>query len=248
MNFLKFFKRKPKNENKHLNKTVLVMFDVEDEDKINKLISTSKLDFSFINNYANDLFIFTANLFNDDIVNMQNSFVNKATKEIKESIETLLSFDHTTQNNSFLIKEINFKAHFYKNELENYINLVGGKKKVGINLFKDYDIYIEAAERFISIQEVNVKEKTSTDPYEVHIKQETLKDIERFKEKVNKLRVNKLYHSQTLSQMSVLNAVNERLYDQVKEIIFILIPVIKNKSSISISILQLKNKLKEISI
>lgn len=240
MNLFKFFRKKTKNEvERHL-----IIFDEKDEIKINEIILNLKLNFSFINNYANELFLFTANLFNDDIIEMQKSFVVKATKEIKESIEMLTKMDGDFHPNSFTIKEINFKSHFYKYELENYINLIIDKKTYGINLFKDYDIHIEAAERFINIQEISIKDKNSLDPYEIHTKQEKLKDIERFKEKVNKLRTNKLYHSQTLAQMSVLNATNERLYDQVKEIIFILIPVIKNKTSISNSILQL-NKIKE---
>lgn len=240
MDLLKLFRKKTKPTiERHL-----ITFDQEQESKINEIILSSKLDFSFINDYGKDLFIFTANLFNDDIINMQTTFIGKATKEIKTSIDFLLNIDNNTHYDQFKIKEIHFISNFYKNELENYINLVRNKNSIGINLFKDYDLYIEAGERFIRIQENKINDNKSRDPYDIHIKQEQIKDVERFKEKINKLRTNKLYHSQTLVQMSVLNATNERLYDQVKEIIYILIPVLKNKASITTSISQLK-KIKE---
>lgn len=240
MDLLKFFRKKTEATYERQ----LINFDKEAEDKINEIILSSKLEFSFINDYGKDLFVFTANLFNDDIINMQTSFIGKATKEIKESIDFLINIDNNTNYDSFKIKEINFISNFYKSELENYINLVRDKKSLGINLFKDYDLYIEAGERFVRIQENNINDNKSRDPYDIHIKQEKIKDVERFKEKINKLRTNKLYHSQTLAQMSVLNATNERIYDQVKEIIFILIPVLKNKTSITTSVSQLK-KIKE---
>lgn len=222
----------------------LIVFDQIEEEKINNIISNSKLDFLYINEYARELFVFTANLFNEDIINMQSKFVSKATKDIDNTLDTLINMSKNSDYDSFMIKEANFISHFYKKELENYIILVKDKKEKGINLFKEYDIYIEAAERFIRVQETKLKETKSQDHFEMHLKQEIKKDIERFKEKVNKLRANKLYHSQTLAQMSVLSATNEKLYEQVREIIFLVIPVLKNKNSISTSITQLK-KIKE---
>jgi uncharacterized protein YaaN involved in tellurite resistance len=236
MNLLDFFRKKTVIEPLR----TLIVFEPNEEERINQIISNSKLDFSYINDYARELFVFTANLFNDDIINMQSKFVNKATKDIDETLDTLINMSKNSDYDSFMIKEANFISHFYKKELENYILLVKEKKEKGIKLFKEYDIYIEAAGRFIGIQESQLKENKSQDHFEIHLKQEIKKDIERFKEKVSKLRANKLYHSQTLAQMSVLSVTNEKLYDQVREIIFLVIPVLKNKNSISTSITQLQ--------
>lgn len=235
MFFRKLFNRQ-KEESKHL-----IVFDEIQESKINNIIENSKLEFSYINEYGKDLFIFTANLFDNDILSMQSKFINRATKDIDKIIDDLMNMSKTSSFDTERIKEINFISHFYKIELEKYILSIREKKDKGINLFKEYDLYIEAAERFIRKEEVFTKDLKSTDHFEVHLKQERTRDIERFKDKVNKLRTNKLYHSQTLSQMMVLSVTNEKLYEQIKEVIFILIPVLKNKNSISISFEQIKN-------
>lgn len=235
MLFRKLFNRQ-KEEPKHL-----IVFDEDQELKINNIIENSKLEFSYINDYGKDLFVFTANLFDNDILSMQSKFINRATKDIDKIIDDLMSMSKTSSFDTERIKEINFISHFYKRELEKYILSIREKKDKGINLFKEYDLYIEAADRFIRKEEVFTKEIKATDHFEVHLKQERTRDIERFKDKVNKLRTNKLYHSQTLSQMMVLSVTNEKLYEQIKEVIFILIPVLKNKNSISISFEQIKN-------
>lgn len=217
-------------------------FTEEDQQAIVRIASDCKLDFFFINDYAKDLFLKTANIFSDDIVNTQSLVIDRATTKIDEMLGIL-----TTMNKSNFdiakVKEINLLSHFYKDELYKYIVILNKKQGDGFNYFKDYDIYIEAGNVFIADCEKGI-DNSVTDTLQRHLNEETKKNIERFKEKIFKLKTNKLYHSQSLTQISIIHSISEKIYQQINEIIFIVIPVLKTKDSMDLSIEQM-NKIKK---
>jgi hypothetical protein len=214
-------------------------FSEQDEEIINTIIQSSKLDFFYINEFAKDIFLKTANLFSDDIVNVQSTVIDNATRKIEEILTMLTTMDDNNFN-MMAVKEVNLLTHYYSDEIYKYIKVLNERKDQGLDYFNEYDRYIEAGNRFIAISESGLKDK-SLDPLQQHLDEETKRNIERFKEKVFKLKANKLYHSQSLLQISVIHSISEKLYEQMNEIIFIVIPVLKNKSSINLSIDQMKN-------
>lgn len=214
-------------------------FSEQDEEIINAIIQASKLDFFYINEFAKDIFLKTANLFSDDIVNVQSTVIDNATRKIEEILTMLTTMDDNNFN-MMAVKEVNLLTHYYSDEIYKYIKVLNERKDQGLDYFNEYDRYIEAGNRFIAMSEAGLKEK-SLDPLQQHLDEETKRNIERFKEKVFKLKANKLYHSQSLLQISVIHSISEKLYEQMNEIIFIVIPVLKNKSSINLSIDQMKN-------
>lgn len=88
MNILNLFKTKKQKIDRGRS---IIVFNEEEQLKIENIITNSKLDFLFINEYARDLFVYTANLFNDEISNMQFQFINKATKDIDNTIDNLIN-------------------------------------------------------------------------------------------------------------------------------------------------------------
>lgn len=221
-----------------VSKDVVLTFTAEEELKINQIESSCQLDFFFINDYAKDLFMQTANLFSDGVVTLQSQLIDNATNKLNEILDMLTKMDD--KNFSMLsIKEINLLTHYYRDEVYKYIVTLNEKKNIGLDFFREYDMYVEAAHRYI-----NEIEKTLVlsidDPLEKHLLEEKRKNVERFKDKMVKLRTNKLYHSQSLLQISVIHSVSEKIYEQMNEIIFIVIPVLKNKSSINVSMDQMK--------
>lgn len=215
-----------------------IQFSEEDEVVINEIIQSSKLEFFYINNYAQELFIKTANLFSDDIVSIQSTIIDNATKKIEEILEMLTTMDGNNFN-MMAVKEVNLLTHFYRDEIKKYLHILNDKKDEGLGYFHNYDCYIEAGNRFVALSESQLI-GGSTDPLQHHLDEENKRNIERFKEKVFKLKNNKLYHSQSLLQISVLHSISEKIYEQMNEIIFIVIPVLKNKSSINVSIDQME--------
>lgn len=215
-----------------------IVFTAEDEVVINNIVQASQLEFFYINNYAQDLFLKTANLFSDDIVNIQSTIIDNATKKIEEILEMLTSMDGKNFN-MLSVKEVNLITHFYRDEIYKYIKILNDKKDEGLGYFHNYDCYIEAGNRFIAICESKLT-GNSNDPLQHHLDEETKRNIDRFKEKVFKLKTNKLYHSQSLLQISVIHSISEKIYEQMNEIIFIVIPVLKNNSSINVSIDQMQ--------
>lgn len=214
-------------------------FSEQDEAIISSIVQSSQLDFFYINEFAKDIFLKTANLFSDDIVNVQSTVIDNATRKIEEILTMLTTMDDNNFN-MMAVKEVNLLTHYYSDEIYKYIKVLNERKDQGLDYFNEYDRYIEAGNRFIAISEAGLKEK-SLDPLQQHLDEETKRNIERFKEKVFKLKANKLYHSQSLLQISVIHSISEKLYEQMNEIIFIVIPVLKNKSSINLSIDQMKN-------
>jgi len=215
-----------------------VQFTEEDEVVINEIMQASKLEFFYINNYAQELFVKTANLFSDDIVSIQSTIIDNATKKIEEILNMLTTMDGNNFN-MLAVKEVNLLTHFYRDEIYKYIKVLNDKKDEGLGYFHNYDCYIEAGNRFVALSESKLNGRSS-DPLQQHLDEETKRNIERFKEKVFKLKTNKLYHSQSLLQISVIHSISEKIYEQMNEIIFIVIPVLKNNSSINISIDQMK--------
>lgn len=213
-------------------------FSIDDELKINNLISICKLEFFFINDYGKDIFMETANLFSDDIVSIQSNVIDNATQKINEILDMLTKMDDN-KFDMMTIKEINLLVHFYRSEVFKYIVTLNERKDKGLEFFKEYDIYVEAGNRYVSSMESTIQENLQ-DPLEKHLNEEKKKNIERFKDKIYKLRANKVYHSQSLLQISVIHSISEKIFEQMNEIIFIVIPVLKNKSSINMSIDQMK--------
>lgn len=221
-----------------VSKDVVLTFTEEEETKINQIESTCQLDFFFINDYAKDLFMQTANLFSDGVVTLQSQLIDNATTKLNEILDMLTKMD--SKNFSMLsIKEINLLTHYYRDEVYKYIVTLNEKKDLGLDFFREYDIYVEAANRYIHKMEETLV-VTIDDPLEKHLLDEKRKNIERFKDKMVKLKTNKIYHSQSLLQISVIHSVSEKIYEQMNEIIFIVIPVLKNKSSINVSMDQMK--------
>lgn len=216
-----------------------IVFSPEDEVIINEIMQANKLEFFYINDYAKDLFVKTANLFSDDIVSVQSTIIDNATKKIEEILNMLTTMD-SNQFNMIAIKEVNLLTHFYSDEIYKYIKVLNDKKNEGLDYFNDYDRYIEAGNRFVSLSESRLT-GNSDDPLQHHLDEENKRNIERFKEKIFKLKTNKLYHSQSLLQISVIHSISEKIYEQMNEIIFIVIPVLKNNSSINVSIDQMNN-------
>lgn len=215
-----------------------VQFTEEDEIVINEIVQANKLEFFYINNYAQELFVKTANLFSDDIVSIQSTIIDNATKKIEEILNMLTTMDGNNFN-MLAVKEVNLLTHFYRDEIYKYIKVLNDKKDEGLGYFNNYDRYIEAANRFVALSESKLTGRSS-DPLQQHLDEETKRNIERFKEKVFKLKTNKLYHSQSLLQISVIHSISEKIYEQMNEIIFIVIPVLKNNSSINVSIEQME--------
>lgn len=217
---------------------VPIQFTEEDEVVINEIIQANKLEFFYINNYAQELFVKTANLFSDDIVSIQSTIIDNATKKIEEILNMLTTMDGNNFN-TLAVKEVNLLTHFYRDEIYKYIKVLNEKKDEGLGYFHDYDCYIEAGNRFVELSEAKLTGR-SNDPLQQHLDEETKRNIERFKEKVFKLKTNKLYHSQSLLQISVIHSISEKIYEQMNEIIFIVIPVLKNNSSINVSLDQME--------
>lgn len=215
-----------------------IVFSEDDEVVINQLVEANKLEFFYINNYAQELFVKTANLFSDDIVSIQSTIIDNATKKIEEILEMLTTMDGNNFN-MMAVKEVNLLTHFYRDEIKKYLHVLNDKKDEGLGYFHNYDCYIEAGNRFIAISESKLT-GNSSDPLQHHLDEENKRNIERFKEKVFKLKTNKLYHSQSLLQISVIHSISEKIFEQMNEIIFIVIPVLKNNSSINVSIDQME--------
>ncbi len=213
-------------------------FTDEDYNRISIIKNSCKLDFLFINDYGKDIFMETANLFSDDIIGIQSTVIDNATNKLNEILDMLTKMDE--KNFDILaVKEINLLTHFYRDKILKYIITLNERKNKGLDFFKEYDIYIEAGNQFILESSVDL-DTIKHDPLEKHIQEDNAKNIERFKDKLFKLRTNKLYHSQSLLQMGVLHSVSEKIYEQMDQIIYIVIPVLKNKSSINISIDHMK--------
>jgi len=215
------------------------LFSEDDEVTINAMVSNHKLEFFYINDYAKDIFLRTANIFSDDIVDIQSTVIDNATRKIEEILSTLTSLD-ASNFNIITVKEINLLSHYYRDEIYKYILILNKKKNEGLSYFKDYDLYIESGNRFVNQQEKLINNNVS-DPLQKHINEENHRNIERLKEKIFKLKTNKLYHSQSLTQISIIHSISEKIYEQMNEIIFVVIPVLKNKSSITVSIGQINS-------
>lgn len=237
----KLFKTSKHTESTTNLSSSVVVFSDEDKIEIQKIISESSLDFFYINNYGQNIIKNTTLIFDDDLINGQSTLMDEANLKISEILSILTSMNETNFN-LMKVKEMNLLAHYYKDNIETHLMGLHEKQKNGQSIFKKYDIYIEAAKSYILEQKSGIFD--STDPFEQSKNQENRKNLDRFDEKVVKLYNNKLYHLQAITQMNIIISIIEKIYEQINEIIFIVIPILKNKVSITNS-LENMNKIKE---
>lgn len=244
-NILSMFSKKDKNKTILNERESTVIFDNitlsseitdRDEPKILEIYQSCSLDFFAINNYGQELVKETAIVFDDDFIKSQSRLANESTTKVEEILLSITQMD-TKKIDMLRIKEINLLSHYYKKSLYDHLVLIKSKQTTGDTIFKQYDLFLEAGKRFVSEAEKSIVD--SQDPFEQHKTNETRKNLHRFQDRLVKLQNSKLYHLQSLTQMTVLSGLMEKIYDQVNEIIFIVIPVLKNSDSINLSMQQM---------
>lgn len=244
-NILSIFSRKDKHKTAIHEKNQINICDniisppditPEDESKILDIYKSCSLDFFAINNYGQELVKETAIVFDDSFIKSQSKLANESTTKVEEILVSLTQMD-TKKIDMLRIKEINLLSHYYKQSLYNHLVLIKSKQTTGDSIFKQYDLFLEAGKRFVIEAEKSIID--SNDPFEQHKTNETRKNLHRFQDRLVKLQNSKLYHLQSLTQMTVLSGLMEKIYDQVNEIIFIVIPVLKSSDSINLSMQQM---------
>lgn len=211
--------------------------DVE-ELSISNIMSVSCLDFFYINEYAQEIVKKSSMLIDDSLIESQGKVVDQATKELEKNLDYLGGIDNS--NFSLLrIKEINLLSHYYQEQLSEHLKHLNSKKEIGTDLFREYDIYLEAGRRFIEQEKKKLID--SQDAFEQHFNSEKKKGIQRFEEKLFKLYNHKVYNLQGIAQMRILSDISEKLYEQLSETIYIVIPILRHSLILDNSLSQISH-------
>lgn len=212
--------------------------DVE-ENSVNQSIDLN--DSLSVTQYGNDVLKNISSLSNFMYDLTQNSLLDR-TSRVLEDIVANKSRKFTSDE--FL--EHNFVAHYTKDRLVKQVILIQQNIPRYEYAFKDFDRIIQNAEKVVA----SFKPTTSSDAYEIEQLNTKKSNVELLKNKIINLKKSKIYHQQSIAQLKVMLALNNRLMVEFDNIIHHMLPLIKNNVTIdsvkSFNVAELSNYIDQI--